>query len=107
MPQILNVTTDERFSSANSEEIIQNANNPGKTSSSIPVKAPRASDKVPNPSIISYGPSIVNAIAKRETNIAGVRKKSVENGLDVAGCRSRRIWVRAHLKPEKNADPIT
>lgn len=33
----------------------------------------------------------------------GARKKMDENGLDVAGLRRRRIWVRAQRNPEKNA----
>jgi hypothetical protein len=43
----------------------------------------------------------------RETNMMGVSKKRVENGFEVAGWRSRRIWIKPHLKPEKNADAMT
>ncbi len=37
----------------------------------------------------------------------GARKKIEENGFDVAGLRSRRIWVSAQRKPEKNAAEMT
>jgi hypothetical protein len=43
----------------------------------------------------------------RETNMTGVRRKRVEKGLEVAGWRSRRIWVKPHRKPEKKADAMT
>jgi hypothetical protein len=37
----------------------------------------------------------------------GVSRKRVENGFDVAGWRSSRIWVKPQRKPEKNADAMT
>jgi hypothetical protein len=40
MPQILNVTTEERFRSANSEEIMQNASTPGNIKRKEPNKSP-------------------------------------------------------------------
>lgn len=43
----------------------------------------------------------------RERNMMGVRRKRVENGFEVAGWRSKRICVRPHRKPEKNADAMT
>src|SRR5687768_8887361 len=41
------------------------------------------------------------------TNMTGVRKKMLEKGLDVAGFRRRRIWVRAQRKPAKKAAEMT
>ena len=40
-------------------------------------------------------------------NITGARKKIPLNGFDVAGLRSRRIWVRDQRKPEKKAEEMT
>lgn len=39
--------------------------------------------------------------------MTGVRKKRVEKGLAVAGCRSKSICVKPHRKPEKKADAMT
>ena len=47
------------------------------------------------------------ASRRREANIIGARKKIEEKGLDVAGFRSKRIWVRPQRKPEKNAADMT
>lgn len=38
--------------------------------------------------------------------MTGVRKKRVENGFAVAGCRRRSICVSPHRKPEKKADAM-
>ena len=46
-------------------------------------------------------------MAAKVTSIIGARKNSVANGLHVAGCRSSKICVKAHLKPEKNALAMT
>lgn len=56
--------------------------------------------------MISVGPSTAKAIIIREVNMTGVRKKRVENGFAVAGCRKRRIWVSPHRKPEKKAEAM-
>lgn len=40
-------------------------------------------------------------------NMTGVRRKRVENGLEVAGWRRRRICVSPHRKPEKKAEAMT
>lgn len=73
----------------------------------MPRKTPRTSVRVRSPAAISIGPSIGIAMTMRVVNMIGARRKSVANGLEVAGCRSRRICVRAQRKPEKNADAMT
>jgi len=48
------------------------------------------------------GVSEKHEMVKRVTNIIGAMKNSVAKGFEVAGCRSKRICVNAHRKPEKN-----
>lgn len=107
IPQMLKVTTDDRLRSANSAAIMQNASTPGNMRSRIARRRPCSDTRILTPLAVAVGPSTGMAIRKRDTNMIGVRKKSVEKGFDVAGWRSRRICVRAHLKPEKNADAMT
>ena len=53
------------------------------------------------------GPSTPLAMTNKLQNIIGAKKKMLEKGLDVAGLRRSKIWVSAHLKPEKNAAEMT
>lgn len=105
MPQMLRVTTEERLRSANSEAIMQKARMPGKRRMLMPRRTPSAV-RMEIPWMISQGPSTASARIMRQTNIIGVRKKSMANGFEVAGWRRRRIWVRPHLKPEKMEDTM-
>lgn len=52
-------------------------------------------------------PSIGIAIIKRAMKMTGARKRIVENGFEVAGCRRRRICVNDHLKPDEQEDVMT
>lgn len=108
MPQTLNVTTEERCSSANCANTIQNARHPGRSSSEIAVDAlPHVSLNAYRPSIISCGSSIEIDIPINVINTTGLRWNSIETGFDVAGCFRIKSWESAHRKPEKNADPVT
>ena len=67
-----------------------------------PVPLAAASREKPEP----RGPKPSMGMARRNMarKVTGVRKKRVEKGLEVAGLRRRRIWVRAQRKPEKKAE---
>src|ERR1700742_840803 len=52
-------------------------------------------------------PSTGMAINTSDAKMTGARHMIVENGLDVAGCRRSKIWVRDHLKPEEHDANMT
>lgn len=106
MPQMLRVTTDVRFSSANSEDVIKKASTPGKRSMPIPRKAPFCAMRSPRPWLSELKPSTGIAMSAKVRNMTGAKKKMLLKGLLVAGFRNRRIWVKAQRKPEKNADEM-
>lgn len=107
MPQMLSVTTEVRFSRANSEDVIRNASTPGNKRMPVPSAAPFISKRCARPSLSAGNPSTGTAKMIKLKNITGARKKIDENGFAVAGLRSRRIWVRDHLKPDEQADAMT
>ena len=107
IPQIDNVTTEVRCSRANSEEVIRNARQPGNRSRPAPLTAPSFSTSFWMPAPKSAKPSTGMAIMAKARNITGARKKIPLNGFDVAGLRSKRIWVRDQRKPEKKAEEMT
>ena len=106
MPQMLSVTTDVLFSSANSADVMQKANAPGKSSRHTAWKVPFAAARMPKPSLRGPKPSMGMARIARLTNMTGARKKMLLKGLLVAGLRRRRICVRAQRKPEKKAEEM-
>ena len=106
MPQILSVTTDVRFRSANSAEVMQKARTPGKRRRPMAGKVPFAAARIPKPSFKGPNPSMGIARMAKLTNMTGARKKMLLKGLLVAGLRRRRICVRAQRKPEKKAEEM-
>lgn len=102
MPQMLRVTTEVLFRSANSEAVIKKARTPGKSRMPTPSATPLSVVKIPSPFPRGTKPSTGIAIIARLRNIIGARKKIVLNGLLVAGFRRSRICVKAQRKPEKN-----
>jgi hypothetical protein len=107
IPAMERVTTEVRFSRANSEAVIQNAIAPGNSKIAGPKKGPFAAIKTWRPRHNAGKPSTGMAIRNRDRNMMGARKKIEEKGLDVAGLRRRRICVRAQRKPEKKAAEMT
>jgi hypothetical protein len=85
---------------------MQKANIPGKRRRRSPEKEPFLAVRAPIPAMILAGPSTGSAMMVRDTNMIGVRKNMVANGLEVAGWRRRRIWVKAQRKPEKKAEEM-
>ena len=106
MPQMLSVTTDVRFSRANSADVMQKARTPGNSSRPIAWMVPFAAASIPKPSLRDLNPSIGIARIARLTNMTGARKKMLLNGLLVAGFRRSRICVSAQRKPEKKAEEM-
>lgn len=106
MPQMLSVTTDVRFSSAYSDDVIKKASTPGKRSMPIPRKIPFSSVRTPRPWLRELKPSTGIAIIARVRNMTGAKKKMLLKGLLVAGFRNRRICVKAQRNPEENADEM-
>src|SRR5271170_1460224 len=104
MPQMESGTTEVRWRSANSADVMQKARRPGKRRSTVVFTPPCAVDKTAMPVRIGAGCSMARARQRRETNMMGVRKKRVLKGFDVAGWRRRRICVTAQRKPEKKAE---
>lgn len=102
MPQIESVTTFVRCRSVNSDEIMQNAKNPGMNISRSAFARPSFSTRIFRPAMTADGVSLNSAMTNKVTNMIGARRKRVANGFEVAGCRRSRICVRAHRKPEKN-----
>lgn len=102
MPAIDNVTTEVRCSRAYSHAVMRKAMVPG-NKSSIGARTPHAPQRPLRDSMRAGKPSVGMAMTMRVKNMTGVRKKMLENGLEVAGLRSRRIWVRPQRKPEKKA----
>src|SRR5436190_22842575 len=82
IPQMLSVTTEDRWSSANSEEIMQKAIVPGKIRKNMALKMPCSVMRSATPLAISSGRSTESEITPKETNMMGVRKKRVENGFE-------------------------
>lgn len=106
MPQMLSVTTEVRFSSANSEDVIRKASTPGKRRMPIPRNTPFSAVRVLSPWLRELKPSTGIAMRARVRNITGAKKKMLLKGLLVAGFRNKRICVKAQRNPEKNADEI-
>lgn len=107
MPQMLSVTTEVRWSSANSEAVMRKARTPGKSRIPMPSTAPFSCTSLLRPLARGPNPSMGMAIIDKARNMTGARKNMPLNGLLVAGLRSRRIWVNDHRKPEKNDAEIT
>src|ERR1700761_8703924 len=91
MPQIDSVTTEVRCRRANSLAVIQNAKQPGNRRMRSAKKVPFSAAKTPKAWKRSKTPSTGKARMNRVPNMMGARKKTVENGLEVAGWRMRRI----------------
>lgn len=106
MPQMLSVTTDVRFSSANSEDVIKKASTPGKRSMPIPRKRPFSSVRTLRPWLRELKPSTGIAMRAKVRNMTGAKKKILLKGLLVAGFRNKRICVKAQRNPEKKADEM-
>ena len=106
MPQMLNVTTEVRLSSANSDAVMQKAIVPGNRRRHIPKKVPFSLVRRCNPSPRGPNPSMGMARIARLKNIIGARKKILLKGLLVAALRRSRIWVKAQRKPEKKAEEM-
>jgi hypothetical protein len=108
IPHTLNVTTDDRCRSANCDNTIQNAKQPGNRSREIAVEVlPHVSLNAYNASIISCGSSTEIDIPIKVINTTGLRWNNIDTGFEVAGCFKINICDSAHRKPEKNADPVT
>lgn len=91
IPHMLRVTTLVRCKREYSDVVIQNARHPGNMRSRMEMKLPFLAARSERPPRSALGPSAREAMVKRLTNMMGERKKSVANGLLVAGCRKRRI----------------
>ena len=107
MPQMLSVTTEVRFSRANSELVMRKARQPGKMRMPTPSAVPFWSKRRTRPSCRALKPSTGTARTKMLMNITGARKKIEENGFAVAGLRRRRICVSDQRKPEEQAEAMT
>jgi hypothetical protein len=105
IPQMLRVTTEVRWSSANSEDTIRKAMTPGKRTIAVATITPYWVVRTPKREKSAEKPSTGMAMMKIETNITGARKKMEEKGLDVAGLRRRRTWVRDQRRPDR-ADAV-
>ena len=107
IPQILSVTTLVRFKRANSDAVIINARQPGKSSMPVPKRTPFVSKRWERPPARAEKPSTGIARMRRLKNMTGARKKIEEKGFEVAGLRRRRICVKDHRKPEEQAEDMT
>merc|ERR1719160_222356 len=107
IPAVDNVTTEVRCKSANSAAVIRNAMHPGNNRKQGVRKTPNSLLNSAKPPNRGMNPSTGIARLSNVRNMTGVSKKMLEKGFEVAGCRSNKIWVRPHRKPEKKAAEMT